>query len=113
MKNRPERNEPGRDEGTRPDVLSAYDLSEGLEKILGDVSISMADLEGRDSPRGSFPRRMLRKLVGHGAGPFASRVTETNFNTKRALFAMAAIIRDQQHQLDELYEELRRLEGRK
>ena len=91
------------------DLFSAYGLDQGLEKILGDVGVSPAAADEGQGGSSGLVGRILSRVFRPALFPFARRLTQTNYNTKRALFAMASVIRDQQHQLDELYEEVRRL----
>ncbi len=94
------------------DVYSAYGLDQGLEEILGDVSVLPFPSQDSSGRKPSWIRRGISKIFCPGTAPLAGRISETNYNTKRALFAMASVIRDQQNQIDELYEALRTVKAR-
>ena len=101
----------GPEDGARPDrVYSAYQITKGVEEILGNTVVLPAYPIRDRHPLKRIYKKVTGVLFRGALSPFSERVTETNYNAKKAMVAMAELIQEQQMQLDELYEQIRRLE---
>lgn len=95
------------DDRKTTEVYTAYQLDSGIEEIMGDVSVSAVDAADNDGGIKGLLKKTTGRIVRPALFPVANRLTTTNYNTKKALIIMAQVIRDQQTQIDELYEALR------
>ena len=98
----------------QPDrVYSAYQITKGMEEILGNTVVLSAYPSRDHNPLKRICKRAAGMLFRGALSPFCERITETNYNEKKAMVAMAELIQEQQMQLDELYEQIRRLEEKR